>query len=121
MNRSGLYVSASSCYCDSQTSAKCPKIMFQVIDIVKMDIERSEWAALPEMLASKQLDMVRQLYAEYHVTSAINNREALKTIQAIEKIGFKRFYVRKNFHCSRKERGFPVMRTSCYEVMYMRS
>ena len=85
-----------------------------------MDIEHSEWAALPEILSSGELDGVKQLFVEYHVTSALNNRNGLKTIQAVERDGWRKFYVRKNLHCARKQEGFPVRRTSCYEVMYLR-
>ncbi|RUS81727.1 hypothetical protein EGW08_010534, partial [Elysia chlorotica] len=88
----------------------------KVIDIVKMDIESSEWTALPQMVTSGQLNNVRQLLIEFHVTPG---RKDVKIVQAIERLGFKKFYVHKNFHCRRRQVGFPVFRTSCYEVMYM--
>ncbi|GFR69564.1 methyltransferase-like protein 24 [Elysia marginata] len=93
----------------------------KVIDIVKMDIESSEWSALPEMLSSRELDSVRQLFVEYHVVFPASHRKSLKTIQAVEGDGWRKFYVHKNIHCARKQEGFPVRRTSCYEVMYLRS
>ncbi|CAG5127799.1 unnamed protein product [Candidula unifasciata] len=81
------------------------------IDIIKMDIESSEWSSLPEMIKS-----------EYHV---VDNSQGyllpkLQTIQAVEQAGFQKYYVHKNPACARKVPGYPIARTSCYEVHYIR-
>ncbi|XP_059178739.1 uncharacterized protein LOC131957913 isoform X2 [Physella acuta] len=92
------------------------------IDAIKMDIEKSEWGALPEMLASGQLKNVRQLLVEFHVKDT--DRDYLlprvKLMQGLERAGMRKFYVHKNFYCSGEVEGFPVIRTRCYEVHYMR-
>lgn len=92
------------------------------ICLVKMDIEGAERVAIPDMLERGELDSVRQLLMEYHVGS--RNRQGtlvnLKLMQGIEKAGFKKFYSHKNPACRRKIPGYPVMRTDCYEVHYLR-
>jgi glutaredoxin-related protein len=92
------------------------------IDVVKMDIENAEWAAVPQMVDSGQFNGVKQLMMEYHVVSGsrANLLKKVQAIQAMEKIGFKRYYVHKNTACRQKVKGFPVVRTSCYEVHYIR-
>ncbi|XP_059167559.1 uncharacterized protein LOC131949713 [Physella acuta] len=93
----------------------------QTIDVIKMDIEWSEWEAIPEMVASGQLTHVRQFLVEYHVRSKDRNYLfRLKAMQELEKAGFKRFYVHKNPACGIKVSGFPTKRTQCYEVHYIR-
>ncbi|KAH9499998.1 hypothetical protein Btru_076130 [Bulinus truncatus] len=57
------------------------------IDVIKMDIENSEWPALPEMLASGQLSDVNQFLVEYHVSSQDRDYilPKLKMVQQLEK------------------------------------
>ncbi|XP_059178737.1 uncharacterized protein LOC131957912 [Physella acuta] len=92
------------------------------IDIIKMDIETFEWTSVPEMLASGQLQNVRQFLVEFHVGAA--TREYLlprvRLMQDLERAGLRRFYVHKNFYCLKRIEGYPIMRTRCYEVHYMR-
>ncbi|BFZ00525.1 hypothetical protein BsWGS_03564 [Bradybaena similaris] len=91
------------------------------IDVIKMDIEWSEWPAIPEMIRSGQLKSVRQLMVEYHLvgTSRRYMLPRLQTIQAVERAGFKKYYVHKNPACVTRISGFPVARTMCYEVHYV--
>ncbi|XP_055868241.1 probable methyltransferase-like protein 24 [Biomphalaria glabrata] len=92
------------------------------IDIIKMDIEGSEWGALPQMLRHGELEGVRQFYIEYHLTR--DDRRyilpRLKAIQGLARAGFKKFYVHKNKITKTSIKGFPVSRTRCYEVHYLR-
>ncbi|CAL1545548.1 unnamed protein product [Lymnaea stagnalis] len=92
------------------------------ICLVKMDIEGSERPALRNMLENGELDGVRQLLMEYHLGSwsradwLVN----LRVMQLVEKAGFKTFYSHKNPACPKKIEGYPVVRTNCYEVHYLR-
>ncbi|XP_013081669.2 probable methyltransferase-like protein 24 isoform X2 [Biomphalaria glabrata] len=91
------------------------------VDIVKMDIESSEWEALPEMVASGELRRVKQLLLEYHLVDQTRDYllPRLKAIQAVESVGFQKFYVHKNHACTVSS-VFPVTRTRCYEVHYLK-
>ncbi|CAG5125172.1 unnamed protein product, partial [Candidula unifasciata] len=93
-----------------------------VIDVIKMDIEASEWDALPQMVSSGQLENVRQLLLEYHVVDTSHEYllPRLKSIQAVERLGFRKFLVHKNEHCVEYFVKYPVPRTHCYEVHYLR-
>ncbi|XP_059145640.1 probable methyltransferase-like protein 24 isoform X2 [Physella acuta] len=92
------------------------------IDVIKMDIESSEWGALPEMASSGELAKVRQLLLEFHVVSASRDYllPRLKAMQAIERSGLRKFYAHKNHACVTTIPGFPVARTMCYEVHFLR-
>ncbi|XP_046555843.1 uncharacterized protein LOC124265095 [Haliotis rubra] len=93
----------------------------KVIDVLKADVENAEWASLTEMTSSGELVHVKQLLIEYHGDcrnrhQCINN---LKILKDVHDIGFRKFYVHKNIHCSFRSALFPVIRTSCYEVHYV--
>ncbi|XP_059178740.1 probable methyltransferase-like protein 24 [Physella acuta] len=92
------------------------------IDVIKMDIESSEWEALPEMASSGELDKVRQLLLEFHILEEKRDYllPRLKAMQAIEKSGLKIFYTHKNHACGTKVSCFPLRRSMCYEVHYLR-
>ncbi|KAI8772248.1 uncharacterized protein LOC106077907 [Biomphalaria glabrata] len=92
------------------------------LDVVKMDIEHSEWSALPQIAASGQLADVKQLLLEYHINQQSRDYilPRLKALQQVERAGFRKFYVHKNPACKVNVRGIPVVRTACYEVHYMR-
>ncbi|KAK0044059.1 methyltransferase-like protein 24 [Biomphalaria pfeifferi] len=91
-------------------------------DVIKMDIESSEWAALPEMVVSGQLSGVKQMLVEYHLQLQTRNYvlPKLRLMQNLEVAGFKRFYVHKNPVCKLKVKGMPMERTKCYEVHYLK-
>ncbi|XP_046555811.1 probable methyltransferase-like protein 24 [Haliotis rubra] len=93
----------------------------KVIDVLKADVERSEWTSLPEMTSSGELMHVKQLLIEYHGDwrnrhQCINN---LKILKDVHDIGFRKFYVHKNPACNHRSPLFPVNRTRCYEVHYV--
>ncbi|KAK0048814.1 methyltransferase-like protein 24 [Biomphalaria pfeifferi] len=94
----------------------------EVIDVIKMDIENSEWPAIPEMTESGAFDKVKQLFLEYHMEKTDRNflLPKLKAIQLVEKAGFKKFYAHKNPECKFSVEGFPVVRTKCYELHYLK-
>lgn len=92
-------------------------------DVVKMDVEDSEWDTLTLMAKEGQFANVRQLLVEYHFGGNNADRQALElrlgVLRAVEEQGFRRFYVHKNPACPRKLNAFPVIRTVCYEIHYV--
>uniref|UniRef100_A0A0B7A6J9 Methyltransferase domain-containing protein n=1 Tax=Arion vulgaris TaxID=1028688 RepID=A0A0B7A6J9_9EUPU len=91
------------------------------IDVIKMDVENAEWSALDDMVTSDQFKNVRQLFIEFHVFKKnITVLEKLKTLRSLEVAGFQRFYVHKNKSCKLHDSRFPVRRTFCYEVHYIK-
>ncbi|KAK7474082.1 hypothetical protein BaRGS_00034688 [Batillaria attramentaria] len=95
------------------------------IDIVKMDIEHSEWLALPEMVRTGELFKVRQLLVEFHLHGGDNQEEVrgrLPVLKQLEDLGFRLFHTHLNPECDEIPAGdFPVERTTCYEVYYLNS
>ncbi|XP_071082994.1 probable methyltransferase-like protein 24 isoform X2 [Haliotis cracherodii] len=91
------------------------------IDVLKMDVESSEWRSLPEMVASRDLRSVRQLLVEYHgkCTDRDECIQMLKVLKDVYDLGFRKFYVHKNPGCHLKSSVFPVERTFCYEIHYV--
>lgn len=88
------------------------------IDVVKMDVENSEWSAVRDMIDSGEMKKINQFLIEFHTHNS--KPAALNLIRDIEKQGFKKFYVSKNTNCGTRVTGFPVKRTTCYEVHYVR-
>ncbi|XP_033743658.1 uncharacterized protein LOC117329691 [Pecten maximus] len=70
----------------------------KIIDIMKMDIEWSEWEAIPDMLASGVLKNVRQLDFEFH--GGPNFKEELRSrlisLRGINEQGFRLFWSHPN-------------------------
>ncbi|XP_046643949.1 probable methyltransferase-like protein 24 [Daphnia pulicaria] len=66
----------------------------KVIDYLKIDIEYSEWIALPDIISSGMLSKVRQLGIEVHleVTDSLEQHlERARVLRSIEKSGMIRF------------------------------
>ncbi|XP_071098126.1 probable methyltransferase-like protein 24 [Haliotis cracherodii] len=91
------------------------------IDVLKMDVEGSEWPALPNMISSGELSKVQQFLVEYHGHCDTKN-DCLNKLNILKDIydkGFRKFYVHKNHRCGFKNNLFPVIRTGCYEIHYV--
>ncbi|XP_046381672.2 probable methyltransferase-like protein 24 [Haliotis rufescens] len=93
----------------------------KVIDVLKIDVEFSEWPSLPDMTTSGELFKVKQLLIEYHggCGNKDNCIKILKILKDIHDVGFRKFYVHKNSACTFRSILFPVLRTTCYEVHYV--
>ncbi|XP_046564296.1 probable methyltransferase-like protein 24 [Haliotis rubra] len=91
------------------------------IDVLKMDIENSEWPSLPNMVSSGELSNVGQFLVEYHgPCSNLNDCVSkLKILKDVHDAGFRKFYVHKNHNCGITNALFPVIRTFCYEIHYV--
>ena len=87
------------------------------IDVVKMDIENSEWGVVAAMVRAGEFKHFKQFLIEYHLRSQAN----LKVLQDIDKEGFRSFYTHKNHvYCDSKVKGKPGRSATCYEVHYLR-
>ncbi|OWF46623.1 uncharacterized protein LOC110455479 [Mizuhopecten yessoensis] len=95
----------------------------KIIDIMKMDIESSEWSAIPDMLTTGVLKNVRQLDFEFHGTPNPHDllRSKMKTLRGIYDQGFRLFWSHPNI-----KGGNPTPFTvtgrqvsSCYENYYL--
>ena len=86
----------------------------KVIDVLKIDIEDSEWTTLPQMLSSGVLGNVRQLFLEFHWRG---NRNKLIMIRQLYEQGFRIFWTHENPNCSLQDRERWV--TICYEVYFV--
>lgn len=66
----------------------------KIIDYLKIDIEYSEWIALPDIIASGMLSKIRQIGIEIHLDiqdSLEQHREWAKLLRSIENMGMIRF------------------------------
>ena len=105
----------------------------KTIDMVKMDIERSEWAVLVDILQNGEaVNHIRQLAIEVHsvrykgdATVLSDYLYMLKVTLALEAAGFKKFLVHTRNNCCRR---FGILVTKdinvssnlcCYEVFYV--
>lgn len=111
----------------------------RTLDLVKMDIEYSEWASFESMLRTGMLERIKQLVFEVH-TSDMNGdvptKEAFlryhKVFDSIEALGFRRFFRHDNPYgvgavvAARAKTNHPIykksvklLRTCCHEVHYI--
>lgn len=95
----------------------------KVIDVLKIDVEGAEWAALQNMIQERQLHNVRQLIVEFHQFQ-FETKESLRPVFAILRslweLGFRVFYTHKNPFTSRYSfRAMPIAATCCHEVSYV--
>lgn len=91
----------------------------ETIDILKMDVESSEWESIPQMISSGALKRVKQFAFEIHTGSLQDSspkyRQGLILLRALYDAGFRIFWVHKNLACQYiTQKG--QQRTSCYEI-----
>ncbi len=68
---------------------------YEIIDYFKIDIEYSEWIALPDKIRTGMLSKVRQLGMKFQLNSEASIEQYQKWAQilrVIEKMGMKRFH-----------------------------
>ena len=101
--------------------------MQATIDILKVDIECSEWAAFDAILANPRcLDNVKQLMVEFHPClrwADATPDELLRywrTLRGLDELGFKLWKVWNNYVCgffSKRMRN--VMHYGCFNAYYL--
>ncbi len=87
-----------------------------------MDIDRSEWDALPNMLADGVLNNVKQLGIEIHMYSKIveDLHQRMELLKRLETLGFKKWYCHRNAACTRgSEYVRGVYLAFCIEMVYI--
>ena len=94
------------------------------MDVLKVDIEEWEWQALPEMISSGALDVVRQFAIELHITlniepDARKYRLGLSILKDLYDKGFRIFWTHRNLWCKFSTRNGAPQRTGCHEVSFV--
>jgi len=102
-------------------------VYFQkTIDILKLDVEGSEWGALEKMLEERMLDRVKQLAIEIHtpelyrLKSSIDDLIRYSTILSqLEMIGFRKWHWNFNMWGFFPARDGSKYLSCCYELVYV--
>lgn len=95
----------------------------KVIDYLKMDIEKTEWDVLPQLISSGMLAKVRQLGVEFHLPESyetVGQYEALVNIvKSVEKAGMIRFDSKYNPWCRTKLKALDNYNgTNSFEIAF---
>jgi len=98
----------------------------KTIDILKLDVEASEWGALENMLQEKMLDRVKQFVFEIHtnelyqVKSSVDDLVRYSSILSqLERIGFRKWHWNFNMWGHFPARDGSKHLTCCYELAYI--
>ncbi len=97
------------------------------VDLLKIDIEVSEWWAFPEMLKSGALKNVKQFCFEIHIklkpqpeASKEMYLKGLNLLRDFYHAGFRIFRTHKNM-LAKYNSMFGMLRTGCHELYMVRS
>ena len=106
------------------TSFDTTSLSQSTIDILKIDIEHSEWPSLVSMMENGELKNVRQFLIEFHtqitaVPREVTYRQRLHLLAEIEQLGFRRFYTHMNPWGNLRSGEYPDARTTAYEVYFV--
>ncbi|XP_046643132.1 uncharacterized protein LOC124328411 [Daphnia pulicaria] len=96
----------------------------KIIDYLKIDIEYSEWLALPEVIESGMLSYVRQLGMEIHLDIYASLKVHVywaKLLRTIEKMGMVRFDSEYNPWSVGNFTKFPLAGSLGYEIAWYNS
>ncbi|KAL3872555.1 hypothetical protein ACJMK2_035778 [Sinanodonta woodiana] len=89
----------------------------RTIDLLKIDIEGSEWNSIPQMVLSGTLRSVRQMQIELH---GRGSSRVLKVLRMLYEDGFRIFMRDRNLNCKYSRKGLARQRTSCMEISLFR-
>ena len=95
----------------------CVVFLQTTIDIVKMDIEGSEWPSLEAMFRENSLKNVKQLLFEVHLERQADLHQ-FQLVHKLEELGFRKFGVHIN-HYNRFVTSSGRRLSQCYELSYM--
>lgn len=96
----------------------------KTIDYLKIDVEYSEWIALPEIISSGMLSKIRQLGIEVHLdkeASLEEHRVWAKLLRSLEKMGMVRFDSEYNPWYVGNFTKFPLSAPLGYEIAWYNS
>lgn len=103
------------------------KLKFEqkTIDVVKVDIEESEWQALPQMVKSGTLQFIRQLIIEIHISIGPEPmREkyirGLLVLKSLYDEGFRIYFTHRNLWCHFLSKFEGIDEVGCHEVSFMK-
>ncbi|KAL3857857.1 hypothetical protein ACJMK2_012487 [Sinanodonta woodiana] len=89
----------------------------RVIDVMKIDIDWSEWTALPEVITSGELGTVKQMLIEFH---SVENKETLNVFRMLYDAGFRIFMKERNLlGCLYKVPWSMRERPHCIEISFI--
>lgn len=95
----------------------------KIVDFVKMDVESSEWVAVPQMISSGAMKYVRQFAFEIHSPTIQDDSNAwykgkLTLFRDLYDIGFRIFWSHRNPACVyRTHKG--QQRCRCIEIYFL--
>lgn len=101
-----------------------PRHSNKTIDYLKIDVEYSEWIALPEIISSGMLSKIRQLGIEVHLdkdASLEEHRVWAKLLRSLEKMGMVRFDSEYNPWYVGNFTKFPLSAPLGYEIAWYNS
>ncbi|KAK3582663.1 hypothetical protein CHS0354_031075 [Potamilus streckersoni] len=87
------------------------------IDILKIDIEGSEWTSIPQMVMSGTLRSVKQMQIELHGSGT---KHDLKVLRMLYEDGFRLFMRDRNQDCRYTRSRLARNRTACMEISMLR-
>ena len=102
-------------------------ILFQktTIDVLKVDIEESEWQAGPQMVQTGVLNSVHQLIMEIHISIGPEPmREkyfyGLALLKSLYNQGFRIYFTHRNLWCSFLSKFEGIDEVGCHEVGFIK-
>ena len=86
-----------------------------------MDIEYSEYDALWHSIRHGDLKNIKQLSLEVHLRGEDKRSVfvAYQLLDALDKIGFKKYYNNRNMACRYESPYTKKLRTKCHELYYI--
>ncbi|VDI71751.1 Hypothetical predicted protein [Mytilus galloprovincialis] len=87
------------------------------MDIIKMDIEKSEWVTMPVMIKQGYFKDVKQFLIEFHAYPAVSYLSQLKSLYDI---GFRIFWYHRNPFWKNLFVHNDTQHSACYEVHMMK-
>ncbi|PAA75979.1 hypothetical protein BOX15_Mlig001702g1 [Macrostomum lignano] len=96
----------------------------RVIDILKIDIEHSEWPALKTAVKDGSLKNVKQLLLETHIkrkATANDYLEYFAVLESLHSLGFRLWHYNWNTFGNFISRHDATLRTCCHELYYINS
>ena len=94
-----------------------------MIDVLKFDIEGSEWERLRVMAVDGSLANVKQLMLEFHTPEVTASKsdfvEMHGLLSSLEKSGFRRYHQHQNPNCIYTSTRTGKQYAHCYELYYI--
>ncbi|KAK3102929.1 hypothetical protein FSP39_015005 [Pinctada imbricata] len=86
----------------------------RTIDVIKIDIEGTEWGSIPNMISSGILSNVKQFLVEFHGQGDV---ASLRVLRMLYDIGFRIYWMHRNPACQNDGHLIPIC--SCFEIYFV--